>query len=242
MNILLHLKSPMQSWGDTSHSMTGGTKRGSYPFPSYSGVLGLIANCMGINRDRESTRFEELFKSFKYVGSYPRKPIEMITDFQTMGSGYDGSHEVQRYMGKRSAGGSIRATGYVEHPRLVDGKEVTLGKLTHRDYIEDNEFMVIVNIDDSIAEKVVKALKNPKWIPVLGRSSCIPSSRILHSFGKSVEDLVSEMKNYWSVSDTLMAFTSEPPTGRYSRLDAYDVPSMSNKFKYHKRWLYKSFI
>jgi len=242
MNIMLNLKSPMQSWGDSSHSMTAGTKRGSLPFPSYAGVIGLVSTCMGVNRDRDPESYSNLLHSVEYVSAFPRHSVSILTDFQTMGSGYDGSHDIHKYMGKRSATGSIRATGYVNHARLCDDVEVTIGKLSNREYIEDNEFMVILSVDDSISDRVVNALRNPVWFPVMGRSSCIPSSRILFEYGKSVDDLIASMKSYWNVTDKLLAYTTAIPSVRYSKLEIHDVPNPNHKFKYHKRWIYKSII
>lgn len=244
MNIMLHLKSPIQSWGDHTNSMTKGQNRGTSPFPTYSGVFGLVCSCMGINQVRNPVKYTDLYNNFSYVGAYSKTRINLMTDFQVMGSGYNGNNQYKKCMGKKSSKGSLRGTGYVNQARLIDGHELTVGTLSHRDYITSSEFMVIIQVDDSVATSVINALKNPKWIPVLGRSHCIPSNRILFNYNDTINNMINSIKKYWKYNenDKLLSYVSSKPNNRYSKLDIYDIPDINIQYKYHHRYIYKSFI
>lgn len=235
MNILLNLHAPMQSWGDHTNLMTKGNKRGSYPFPTYSGVLGIVCSSMGINRDRHPDRYSELRKSFNYDGAYCISNVEMLTDYQTMGGGYNATDKHQRKMTCVTKNGKIPSSG---------GWNLSLptrSKISERDYIMDAKFMVIISVDYSIADSVITSLKNPTWIPVLGRSSCIPSGRIYNAHG-TYDDLI-ELIRVELINDTddkLLSYVSLKPTSRYSEINVYDVPDEHQYGKYHHRRLYKT--
>lgn len=54
--LMLRLAGPIQSWGDDSKFET----RRTAPFPTKSGVIGMIASAMGISRDEPLDRFYSL--------------------------------------------------------------------------------------------------------------------------------------------------------------------------------------
>jgi CRISPR system Cascade subunit CasD len=152
--LALYLDAPMQSWGYQSHF----DRRTSLPYPTKSGIIGMICAAMGIKRDdRSMIRQLVDLKMRIYVFS----TIRRITDYHTVGGGYD--PRAERYWMPRKADGSV--------PKPV---------VTYRDYLLEGKFGVLLHGDGALLEHCKEALANPKWGVWLGRKSCIPSSFICH--------------------------------------------------------------
>lgn len=167
--LILKLQGPMQSWGSHTYE----DYRPSNGFPTRSGVLGLVAACMGIERvDQESQM--ALSNSLNVAvrpddGTKGRQalPVVRLTDFHT-----------------------------VEKARKVDGKENNNPVVSRREYLCDASFTVGITITDSASyslDQIEKMLKNPVYTPFLGRRSCpmtrpIFETRLLaNSFGDAFD-------------------------------------------------------
>ena len=92
--LLLWLEGPLQSWGHDSRF----GRRDTLPFPTKSGVLGMVCAALGAGGPQTSllARFADLdmqVHSFvrrgKTGGTLPREPL--LRDFHMVGSGYDDS-------------------------------------------------------------------------------------------------------------------------------------------------------
>ena len=72
--LLIRLAGPLQSWGSSSRF----NQRGTEPFPTKSGVVGMIASALGMSRSESLERFEGL-----RFGVRADQPGSITSDFQT---------------------------------------------------------------------------------------------------------------------------------------------------------------
>lgn len=146
--LLLRLMGPMQSWGTTSRF----DQRDTGKEPSKSGVIGLIAAAMGI--DRENWIDLEPLTRLS-MGIRHDRPGVPKRDYQTAGCA--------------TADTIIKA----------DGKPSKDGVPSHRDYLADAAFLVGLECGDrALLEQIYAALQNPMWTLALGRKSYVPSEPI----------------------------------------------------------------
>ncbi len=146
--LLLRLVGPMQSWGTASRF----DQRDTGKEPSKSGVIGLLAAAMGIDRENWAD-------------------LEPLTQLQ-MGVRHDrpGTHK-QDY---QTAGCASKDTII-----KADGKPSKDGVVSRRHYLADAAFLVGLQADDrSLLENIQAHLKNPVWLLFLGRKSYVPCEPI----------------------------------------------------------------
>jgi CRISPR system Cascade subunit CasD len=146
--------------------------RDTSPMPTKSGVVGLIGAALGVERDNR-VRIAELAALNMSVISVKRG--ELMTDFHTVGC-------------SRSDIGIPKAEkGYTQ-------------AVTHRDYLCDATFAVVLTGDGEFLDRIAAALDNPKWGGWLGRRSCLPSRPILEAV-VDTEDSVRDVLRFLGVSD-----------------------------------------
>jgi CRISPR system Cascade subunit CasD len=146
--LLLRLMGPMQSWGTTSRF----DQRDTGKEPSKSGVVGLLAAALGIDRENW-TDLEPLTRLT--MGVRHDRPGVPKRDYQTAGC-------AEPYT-------IIKANG-------TQSKD---GVVSHRFYIADGAFLVALEGDDRVLlEKTHAKLSNPTWPLALGRKSYVPSEPI----------------------------------------------------------------
>jgi len=144
----MRLCGPMQSWGTQSCFSV----RDSDREPSKSGVIGMI--CCALGRDRS-----EALKDLNdlRMGIRVDKEGEVELDFHTAGGApnkKDGKPE-----------GVYRASGGVKREGIV----------SKRYYLADAEFLVGLEGDAELLNKIHYAVANPKWPLYLGRKAFVPS-------------------------------------------------------------------
>jgi CRISPR system Cascade subunit CasD len=138
----------MQSWGTTSRF----DQRDTGKEPSKSGVIGLLAAAMGI--DRENWIDLEPLTRLS-MGIRHDRPGVPKRDYQTAGCA--------------TTDAIIKA----------DGKPSKDGVPSHRDYLSDAAFLVGLECEDRfLLERIYAALQNPVWTLALGRKSYVPSESI----------------------------------------------------------------
>lgn len=147
--LLLRLVGPMQSWGTTSRF----DQRDTGKEPSKSGVIGLLAAAMGVDRENW-TDLEPLTRLAMGVrhdrGGFPKR------DFQTAGCA--ATDLIIKADGSHSKGSGV---------------------VSHRFYLADAAFLVGLECREfSFLERVHAALRNPFWPLSLGRRSYVPSESI----------------------------------------------------------------
>lgn len=189
--LLLRLVGPMQSWGTTSrfdHRDTGKE-------PSKSGVIGLLAAALGIDRDNW-TDLEPLTRLS--MGVRHDRPGVPKKDFQTAGC----------------------ARG--EKVIKADGKLSNDGIVSRRDYLADAAFLVgLAGADRSLLERAHRALCEPVWPLSLGRKSYVPSEPIWIENGVQEGKLQEALRHYpwialprkWEKFPSTLLLSIESPDG-----------------------------
>ncbi len=167
--LLLWLEAPLQAWGHDSRF----GRRDSLPFPTKSGVLGLLFCAMGWGGERRE-ELAELAGLDMRVAAYvpldgnpkpqPRQPL--LRDFHMVGSGYNDSDSWENLL----------------IPKKSDGTKAVGGgtKMTYRYYLQDMAFAVALQVPEDRAKEFANALQNPVWSLYLGRKNCVPSEQIFH--------------------------------------------------------------
>ena len=147
--LLLRLVGPMQSWGTSSRFDERDTGRE----PSKSGILGLLAAALGIDRTNwvDLEPLTRLTMGVRHDrGGVPAK------DFQTVACAT--SDTIIRGDGSQAKGGGVLST---------------------RHYLADAAFLVALEgADREILKRIHSALQNPVWPLALGRKSYVPSEPI----------------------------------------------------------------
>lgn len=159
-NILfLRLEGPLQAWGERGRWSV----RDTAPEPTKSGVIGLVACAMGYHTDEQIRPLSEKTR----LGVRCDAPGRLITDYHTVGGGYD-------------APALLTAEG---KPKVSSGRPHT--EITWRDYLCDASFLVALQSDDeSLIEQMAYAVQNPVWPVYLGRKSCPPSYPVYDGVGQ----------------------------------------------------------
>jgi CRISPR system Cascade subunit CasD len=154
--LALLLDGPMQSWGHASRF----ERRTSALHPTRSGILGIIAAALGIDKHAldEAAQLAPLdalrvttVKFDKRGARGQELPIQRLEDYHTVT-------------------GIRRASGKVD-------KEATVQ--TYRHYLLDARFGVLIEGQSALLEEIAAALRNPKWGVWLGRKCCLPASPLL---------------------------------------------------------------
>jgi CRISPR system Cascade subunit CasD len=152
--LALRLRGPMQAWGVDSQF----NRRNSGLMPTRSAIIGMCCAAMGLNRG--SVEESEILKAFLdahfLVAAIPVSnqqgkslQVRRLQDYHTV-------------QGTRTAEGKIKGT-----------------HLTHRQYLCDADFVVVIQGGKNFMQKVADALADPVWGIWLGRKACIPSSPVL---------------------------------------------------------------
>ena len=164
--LLFRLIGPMQSWGTTSRF----DQRDTGKEPSKSGVVGLLAAAMGIDR-RNWTDLAPL--ASLHMAVRHDRPGVPKKDYQTAGCA--------------ASDIIIKA----------DGTPSRDGVVSQRHYLADAAFLVGVEGNDrSFLDRVYAKLGNPIWPLALGRKSYLPSEPI--RIEDAIEDVpLMEMLNQW---------------------------------------------
>lgn len=152
--LALRLEGPLQSWGFDSQY----NRRNTGLMPTKSAIAGMC--CAALALPRGSDKEQEFLKSFGTVKmtaiAIPRKgvkkelPVRRLEDY----------HTVQN---------TRRASGAINNECV----------LTHRQYLTDAAFGVLLEGDAVLLGRTATALADPVWGIWLGRKTCIPSAPVL---------------------------------------------------------------
>lgn len=168
--IWIRLASPLQSWGGDAVSFE---IRPTNHIPTFSAILGFLGSCLGISYRKELEKIKKIRDGIK-IDIYPVSYGTQIEDFQ-------------------GAGGGIIKGKNPYHDREIPRKgSLQESKIYRKEYLQDAKFDVVLRIeDDLLAEAISKALQAPKWIPYLGRKSCLLTEI---PFGGKFRDMVELQK------------------------------------------------
>ncbi|MFZ2452288.1 MAG: type I-E CRISPR-associated protein Cas5/CasD [Methylovulum miyakonense] len=211
--LILKLQGPMQAWGKESFEGL----RPSELFPGRSALLGLLAACLGVDRnDREgqqalaasvyfAVRIDPVFDK------ETKKPIatQKMTDYHTV------KNAREDYRGLKS------------HDTIQ----------TWREYWQDACYTVAVwNTDKAIVTlaEIVQAVKHPLYTPVLGRRSC-PLARPLFETTLTAESALAALAQIGNHQGTV--YSEEPSKGAIE-LKKRDVPITHQPRQFASRTVY----
>ncbi|KDN80537.1 type I-E CRISPR-associated protein Cas5/CasD [Kitasatospora cheerisanensis] len=149
--LLLRLAGPLQSWGERSKF----NERDTAPFPTRSGVIGLLAGALGRRRGEDIGDLARLSLTVR-----ADRPGVLLRDLHTVGGGLPARHTVTTAEGKKRPAAAA-----------------TL--LSHRHYLADAVFTVALTGPADLLQTCAAALREPFWPPYLGRRSCPPEGPLL---------------------------------------------------------------
>lgn len=154
--LALLLDAPLQSWGHASRF----DRRTTALHPTRSGVLGLIAAAMGINK-HDPGEAEQLLRL---------KPLRVTTLTLGRQDRWGESLPMRRLEDYHTVTGIRRASGKVDEDATVQ---------TYRHYLLDARFGVLLEGQAALVEEIAGCLRDPKWGVWFGRKSCLPARPIL---------------------------------------------------------------
>lgn len=152
--LALRLQGPLQSWGFASQY----NRRATGLLPTRSAVAGMCCAAFGLPRGSgEEQRFLAAFAGVRMTAiAIPRRdakrelPVRRLQDY----------HTVQN---------TRRASGAINRDCV----------LTHRQYLTDAAFGVVLAGNDELLTKMAERLANPVWGLWLGRKCCVPTAPVL---------------------------------------------------------------
>ena len=152
--LALRLDGPLQSWGFDSQY----NRRNTGLMPTKSAIAGMCCAALGLSRGGDGER--EFLVSFGKVRmtaiAIPRNvfnkeiPVRRLRDYHT-----------------------------VQNTRRASGKINPDCVLTHRQYLADASFGILLEGEQSFLQPIADALNNPVWGLWLGRKTCIPTAPVL---------------------------------------------------------------
>ncbi|WP_187413163.1 type I-E CRISPR-associated protein Cas5/CasD [Streptomyces sp. WAC01526] len=161
MSVLtVRLAGPLQSWGVGSRH----TIRTTLPYPSKSGIVGLLAAACGIPRDggpSETTDVTLAELTGLRLAVRADQPGELLVDYHTVsGASHAPTDPAQQRLPTADDG-------------RLQAKDST--KITRRHYLSDAAFTAYLEGDADLLTKVAHAVRRPRFPLFLGRRSCPPS-------------------------------------------------------------------
>ena len=165
--LAFYIDAPLQSWGGSSKYQY----RETNPFPTKSAIIGIVAAAMGIDKHSpdEAGHIAPLAElKLTVVRIDKSSPVTRLTDFHTIGGGYD-----------RKASESEK----MSIPQKASGAPFGT-VITRRTYLTDATFVAILEGSLETLEATQKALLDPVWGIWFGRKHCIPATPLTPSLEK----------------------------------------------------------
>ncbi|WP_052850922.1 type I-E CRISPR-associated protein Cas5/CasD [Streptomyces avicenniae] len=194
--LLIRLAGPLQSWGIRSRF----AQRDTHTRPTKSGVIGLCAAALGLERDDpldelgsvlfgvRADRSGTLLRDYHTVGggTYPLRPRDLVTDHRRAAAAEASAEPDDEPDGESEPFGRHTLDSWYGAPKriaadprsgvLVAGEVGRHAMITERWYLSDAAFLVgLQHHDRALLERVAHAVEHPKRLLWLGRKSCPPS-------------------------------------------------------------------
>lgn len=152
--LALRLQGPLQAWGFDSQY----NRRNTALMPTRSAIAGICCAALGLPRGGSGERaFLDSFRKLRMTAiALPRR-------------GARGQLAVRRLQDYHTVQNTRRASGAINNDCVV----------THRQYLIDAAFGVVLEGDGDLLKNIASALDNPKWGVWLGRKTCIPTAPVL---------------------------------------------------------------
>jgi CRISPR system Cascade subunit CasD len=176
--LVLRLAGPLQSWGMVGQYV----HRDTHTQPTKSGVVGMLAACLGRPRGADISDLVGL-----RMGARTDQPGTPLCDYHTI---------------SRTDGTTLpTASGKKKNDKTAE---------TWRWYLTDAVFLVTLTGDRSLIERISDAVDHPVYAPVLGRRSCIPTGRM--NLGVHDDDPKTLLAEWpWQAGGTRLARIPQTP-------------------------------
>jgi len=195
--ILLWFEAPLQSWGYDSKF----GRRDTLDFPTKSGVLGLVLCALGASGEQKEVlaRFEHLHQTVisfsRGDGKTSEAKLPFLHDFQMIGAGYakmkpkgmKPSNWLKTSWYACNIPLVIKKNGEGDFSKDADG-HISGTKLTHRYYLQDAVFAVLLEVPSDLGEQIAYALQHPVYDIYLGRKCCVPSEFVYQGLFDTQEE------------------------------------------------------
>jgi len=151
--LALRLEGPLQSWGCDSQY----NRRNTGLLPTKSAIAGICCAALGLQRGGEDEQeFLSVFGNVLMTAiAIPRNADRKVL-------------EVRRLQDYHT----------VQNTKTADGKNKDC-HITHRQYLTDAAFGVLLEGPSDLLKGVANALADPVWGLWLGRKTCIPTTPVL---------------------------------------------------------------
>lgn len=144
--LALILDGPLQAWGESSKFTT----RRTLPFPTRSGIFGMLLASKGVLRENSRPELEKLTNIKLTVIPIHQNETNLLDDFHTIKG--------------------VRKADETSASFKEDNTEIT-----QRHYLQDAKFFALLTGEDHQIKELEETLKNPKFHIFLGRKSCPPA-------------------------------------------------------------------
>lgn len=155
-SVLLRLEGPLQAWATQSKLGVRDTDHE----PSKSGVLGLVAAALGVERHDESALAG--LATLKLAVRVDR-PGSLLRDYHTAGGGVFRHLKDDKYR-------VFGTKGCVPSQRFL---------------LQDASFVAALSGEDELIDRIGRALQAPRWPLFLGRRACPPSVPVFMGFANT---------------------------------------------------------
>lgn len=209
--LILKLEGVMQAWG--GHTFED--LRPSHDFPTRSGLLGLLAACLGLERrDRENQA--RLAQSVRFAVRADQKTV---------------------------ANRSLRSIKSTDYHTVLDARRANRpprqGETVQswREYLYDAAFTVTIGEAPEPAftlAQIADAVRNPIFTPFLGRRACPLGRPLLHGLVEA-ESLIAALEQVEPQGGTIY---SEEVAGELPRMLVRDVPLWREHRQFATRQVY----
>ncbi len=175
--LAFYLESPMQSWGVASRYQ----QRATEAFPTKSGILGMLAAAIGIDKETENEADQLAPLASLRFSVFQIKPalVQRLTDYHTVGGGWKELYDIDP-----------KSIYKLSVPSKAKDGAMFGTVQTYRTYLTDAQFVAILEGDETVLTQCQAALLNPVWGIWFGRKCCIPSSPLLPTIGSDKESAV----------------------------------------------------
>ncbi len=216
------IDAPLQSWGASSKFQ----RRETESWPTKSALIGVLAAALGIDKHAtdEVEKLAPIAALTFTVLRWPKShPSLRLTDFHTIGGGYDKSDPVQKLhipakAGDRSPFGTV---------------------ITRRTYLTEARFIALFQGDHATLEKAATALLDPVWGIWFGRKTCIPATLLSPVIAENPTTALSALATKLDQEiPALEGMTESPGGGRFYQSDqpiAYGLHHGPVPAAYHSR-------
>lgn len=213
--LILRLDGPMQAWG--THTFEDYRPSGLYP--TRSGLLGLLASCLGLER-KDLPEQQALSASVEFT-------VRVDSKIKRIGQGQEDMVIESRKLPDYHT---------IVGARKVDGSVNKFPVESHREYLYDAAFTVAISSREGARfslDQIAEALRRPCYTPTLGRRSCPLARPLLVSFLEA--DTARIALNSFEPNGGLIYCEAEPSV---QPLRARDVPLHGRKRQFGTRIVY----